>query len=134
MALHPLEARLLDWAHEYAGGKYEHNGWSSRNWLANMMEYGGRAPDGLRGNVVSIGTPADDVEEAVKALESIDGGFKPGRVLRAEYWMAHSAEESRLQHLRAIGLPMSRAGYYMHLKTAKVHVAAWLRIGFDKAA
>lgn len=121
-----LDTRLEDWSREYAGGKYEHKGWPGKSWLSDMIKYGGRAPSG--GGVTVIGTPADEVEAAVVEMERAMDGFKPGRVLRAEYWMPTLPEEMRLQALRAIGLPMSRGGYYTYLARARFFVAAWLRI------
>lgn len=121
-----LDARLSDWAREYAGSRYEHTGWPSRNWLAAMIEYGGRMGSG--GPRVVIGTAADDVEKAVAELERTKDGYRPGRVLRCEYWMPNAAEEQRLQALRAIGLSMSRAGYYLYLGRAKFYIAGVLRL------
>lgn len=123
-----LDARLEDWAFEYAGGRYEHNGWPGRSWLSNAMKYLGRTPQGLSKAIVTIGTPADEVEAAVVALEKAKEGFKPGRVLRCEYWMPDIPEEMKMQALRAIGLPMSRAGYYIYLSRGRFHVAGWLRL------
>lgn len=121
-----LDRRLTDWASEYAGGRYEHNGWPGKSWLSNMVKYGGRGPSGA--GVIALGTPADEVEAAVVEMERALDGFRPGRVLRAEYWMPTIPEEMRLQALRAIGLPMSRSGYYLYLSRARFFVAAWLRI------
>lgn len=123
-----LERRLIEWSGEYAGGRYENIGWANRSWLATMIQYHGRAPDGLSREVIALGTPADEVEEAVHALELSADGYKPGRVLRAEYWMPKAPEEQKLQALRSLGLPMSRQGYYGYLKLGRFHVAAWLRI------
>ncbi|WP_440984924.1 hypothetical protein ACQHIH_16060 [Xanthomonas sontii] len=124
-----LEIRLCGWASEYAGGRYENVGWPGRSWLHTLVKYHGKAPDGVIGEVVTLGTPADEVEKAVERLERTKDGFKPGRVLRAEYWMPNAPEEQKLQSLRAMGLPMSRQGYYGYLKCAKFYVAA--AIGVD---
>ena len=123
-----LDERLDDWAREYAGGRYEHNGWPGRSWLSNAIKYRGRTPEGLSKAITPIGTPADEVESAVVALERAVEGFKPGRVLRCEYWMPKAPEEMKIQALRAIGLPMSRAGYYIYLSRGRFHVAGWLRL------
>lgn len=121
-----LERRLTEWASEYAGSRYEHHGWPGRSWLHTMMQYGGRGPEATRRT--TLGTPADEVEQAVQALERAKDGFKPGRVLRCEYWRPNDAEGHKLLALRAIGLPMSRTGYYDHLGRARFHVAGWLRL------
>lgn len=123
-----LEGRLTDWAREYAGGRYEHNGWPGRSFLATLVKYRGRAPQGLSVHIVPLGTKADEVEAAVVALERAKEGFRPGRVLRCEYWLPHAPEEMKLQVLRSIGLPMSRAGFYQYLSRARFHVAGWLHI------
>lgn len=119
-----LDARLIEWAKEYAGSRYEHTGWPSRNWLAAVIEYG----TGMRGRfgTTPVGTAADEVEKAVAELERAQGGYRAGRVLRCEFWMPKAADEHRLQALKAIGLPMSRAGYYMYLAQAKYYVAGTL--------
>lgn len=128
-----LERRLVEWASEYAGSRYEHNGWPGRSWLYTAIKYRGRGPTGMS-RITTIGTAADEVERAVEALEKAKDGYKPGRVLRCEYWRPNDAEEHKLQALRAIGLPMSRAGYYLYLKHAKFHVAGWLRLPISEAA
>lgn len=117
-----LERRLENWAKEYGGGRYEHVGWNSRNMLATLIEHEGFVPD-ARGYIpVAIQTQADEIECAVRAMEA-SGMFKPGRVLRCEYFMPNSAEEVKLQNLRALGLGMSRSGYYNYLAQAKAYVA-----------
>lgn len=129
-----LERRLLEWTGEYSGGRYENLGYPSRSWLATAIKYRGRAPEGMSAQVVQIGTPADEVETGVVALERSKDGYKPGRVLRAEYWMTRAPEEQKLQALRAMGLPMSREGFYIHLRLAKFHIAAWLRLPISEEA
>lgn len=129
-----LEARLIGWASEYRGGRYDYVGWPSKSWLANAILYRGRTPTGVSAQVVAIGTPADEVEAAVSFLERAVDGFKPGRVLRAEYYMVDAPEEHKLSALRAIGLPMSRAGYYQYLSRARFHVAGWLHLPVSEAA
>lgn len=129
-----LETRLEGWASEYGGGRYERVGWPGRSFLATMVKYHGRAPQGLATEVIAIGTPADEVEKAVAELERSVDGYKPGRVLRAEYWMPGAPEEQKLQALRAAGLPMSRQGYYGYLKLARFHVAAWLHLPISNEA
>lgn len=128
-----FEARLREWAREYSGGRYENIGWPDKSWLYNAIKYQGRTPQGC-GDVVYVGTPADDVEKSVVELERQKDGYKPGRVLRAEYWMPSAPEEMKLQALRRIGLPMSRAGYYQCVMVAKVHVASSLRMPFSEVA
>jgi hypothetical protein len=122
-----LEARLEGWAAEYAGGRYDNVGWPGISPMATIAKYHGRAPEGLTGEVIALGTPADEVEAAVVALERMRDGFKPGRVLRAEFWI-RAGEDVKLQALRRVGLPMSRQGYYGYLNSALFHVAAWIRV------
>ena len=123
-----LEQRLTEWADEYRGSRYENLGYPSRSWLQNAIVYHGPAPQGLNPRGNGEHTPADDVEEAVQALEKQQGGNRAGTVLRAEYWMIRAPEEEKLRALRQIGLQMSRATFYDELWVARVHVAAWLRI------
>jgi hypothetical protein len=123
-----LELRLTEWADAYRGGKYEDIGYPSRSWLYNAMLYQGPSPQGLHPRGVRDKTPADEVEEAVMHLEKQQGGFRAGRVLRAEYWMRHASEEQKLRALRYTGFNMGRVTYYDQLWVARVHVAAWLHI------
>jgi hypothetical protein len=120
-----LERRLVGWASEYGGGRYENLGYASRNILQTLIEHGGFVPDARGFTRTPIRNAADEVEQAVRAME--DGGmFKPGRVLRCEYFMPNSAEDARLRNLRVIGLPMSRAGYYIYLGQAKAYISGAL--------
>lgn len=74
---------------------------------------------------------ADEVQDAVRALEQQGRGWLPAQVLRCEYLTPGVPIESKLQRLRKIGENVSRFRYYEHLRTARVHVAAWIRIPFD---
>lgn len=123
-----LERRLHEWAKEWGGGKYrsESEG-GGGSWLASMMKWHGRPPSGL--GYVPIDTPADDVQDAVIALGAQNGGWIPACVLRAEYFSAAPKQE-KLRRLGSIGMPMDESRYSRHLRVAKVHVAAWLRIPF----
>lgn len=119
-----LERRLLEWAKEY-GGRDPGNGWPGRNFLATLIEHEGFVPNS-RGYVpVPIRTAADEIEQAVMGMEA-GGFFKPGRVLRCEYFMQRSPIEAKLQNLRAIGLPMSRAGFYLYLRQGKAFLCGAL--------
>lgn len=112
-----LDRRLTEWAKEY-GGRDHGNGWPGRNFLATLIEHRGFVPNSRGYIPVPVATQADDVEKAVVCMERISL-FKPGRVVRCEYFMLRAPFESKIQNLRAIGLPMSRAGYYMYLAQAK---------------
>jgi hypothetical protein len=126
-----LERRCLVWAREYGGGRYENIGYASRNLLQTLIEHGGFVPDtGCSAGKSPIRTEADDVEEAVRRMEA-GGMFRPGRVIRCEYFMLEAPEEQKLQNLRHIGLGMSRAGYYNYLAQAKAFLAGAL---WSKAA
>lgn len=123
-----LEARLAEWARVYGGGRY---GLSEglKSPMGSMMKWGGRAPTGLGQEPA---TPdADAVQDAVRALEQQGRGWLPAQVLRCEYLTPGVPIESKLQRLRRVGENVSRVRYYEHLRTARVHVAGWLRIPFD---
>lgn len=120
-----IEDRLKAWAREYGGRDWSSNGWPGRNILASLIAHGGIVPDRQWYGFIPINTPADEVEALVMQMERASY-FKPGRVLRCEYFMLHSAFEVKLQNLRAIGLPMSKAGYYNYLAQAKAYVAGAL--------
>jgi hypothetical protein len=123
-----LETRLTEWANEYCMTRYENIGYPSRSWLHNAILYHGPAPQGLNPRAISERTRGDEVEEAVQALEKQQGGFRAGRVLRAEYWMPQASIEEKLRSLSHIGQQLSRTVFFDQLWIARVHVAAWLRI------
>lgn len=116
-----LERRLRAWADDYGGGRYEDIGFGNRHPLKTLIEHGGFMPESGGFQRPPIRTASDDVEQAVKDMES-GGMFKHGRVLRCEYFLAEHPEEEKLRRLRKVGLPMSRAGYYNFLAQAKAYV------------
>ncbi len=126
-----LEARLVAWAGEYGGGRYDEIGWQGVSPLAVMMRYHGRAPDGLNPRSHKERTPADDVHDAVQALSKQTQGWLPAQVIRIEYLLPGQPIESKLQKLRRIGDNVSRVRYYQLLRLARVHVAGWLRLPFS---
>ena len=124
-----LEARLVEWAREYGGGKYESYIGLGNSPLASLMKWHGRPPTGL--GFASDNLAADEVQDAIDALARQAKGWLPAGVIRCEYLTPGQPMESKLQRLRAIGENVSRVRYYEHLRMARVHVAAWLRIPFD---
>ena len=134
-----LEARLVEWAREYGGGKYGLHAnivggtavgaTFGNSPLASLMKWHGRPPDGL--GFASDNLAADEVQDAIDALARQAKGWLPAGVIRCEYLTPGQPMESKLQRLRAIGENVSRVRYYEHLRVARVHVAAWLRIPFD---
>jgi hypothetical protein len=64
---------------------------------------------------------ADQVERLVQAMEQ-GGRWKEARVLRAEYYLPDEPESVRLTRLRRMGLPLSRAAYYIYLDAAEAFV------------
>lgn len=126
-----LEQRLVEWGKEYGGGKYEDNGWQGVSNIYPLTKYHGRPPQGLMPPRRGSRTQADDVQDAVRALETQPAGFRPAMVIRAEYIEHGKPFESKRQGLKKIGQSMGRSDYYKSLKIARVHVAAWLHIQFD---
>jgi len=124
-----LENRLEEWGREYGGGKYEDIG-ALKSWLGSMVKWGGRAPTGL--GQVPLNTAADEVQEAIDALAKQAHGKLPALVIRCEYLTPGQPIYSKLQRLRRVGESIQRVGYYQHLRIARVHVAAWLRISYDE--
>ena len=137
-----LESRLTDWAKEYGGGKYgikatiEDGVVTEASYgdspLASMMKWHGRPPDGL--GYHSSCTAADEVDEAVRALSQQPQGLLPSIIITLEYWLPGQPLESKQGRLRRRGDNVSRAGYYNHLRVARVHIAAWLHIPFSESA
>lgn len=137
-----LEDRLIEWGREYGGGKYGIRGeivdgvvvGSSYgdSPLASLMKWHGRPPDGL-GFEPSC-SAADEVDAAVRALALQPMGRLPAVIVTLEYWLPGQPVESKQGRLRKLGDNVSRAGYYNHLRIAKVHVAAWIRLPFSELA
>jgi hypothetical protein len=94
-----LERRLIEWADEYGGGRYDHIGWPGSSSVAVLMTYHGRAPQGLHQRAI-IGTAADQVEDIVRSLAKQTGGRTCAAILRTEYWMRSAALEHKLERLR----------------------------------
>ena len=137
-----IEVRLAEWGKHYASdllrsarvpraavlGTFSSYGSSP---LASLMKWHGRAPAGL-GYEQAV-TAADEVHQAVVALSTQEKGFEPAMVLRYEYGLPLSPREVKRQELaRDYGLQMGDVRYCQHLRLAKIHVAAWLRIPFSE--
>lgn len=119
-----LKVRLVEWADEYRhddGGP----GWSNKNLLDTLIKHKGFVPNAGGYVPIATHTAGDEVEAAVMAMEK-RGMFKPGRVVRCEYFMAHSPVDLKLEKLRALGLPMSKAGFYQYLGLAHAFLAGAL--------
>lgn len=127
-----LEARLSEWAKEYGGSRYEDSGWPGISPLAALMKYHGRPPQGLNPRRIETNGPADQVELAVRALEHQERGFVAACVLRCEYFLADVPRDAKLSRLSRAGSRMDTSRYSQHLRLAKIHVAAWLRVPFDE--
>ena len=129
-----LEARLTEWGHEYGGSKYDDTGWHGVSPLAVLMKYHGRPPQGLNPRRIETNAPADEVERAVRALEKQERGYVSACVLRCEYFITAQPRDAKLSRLSRVGAKMDSSRYSQHLRIAKVHVAAWLRLPFDEPA
>jgi hypothetical protein len=127
-----LEARLNEWAMEYAGSRYEDNGWPGISPMAQLMKYHGRPPQGLNPRRIETNGPADHVELAVRALEAQDKGRVPACVLRCEYFAASQPREAKISRLNRVGIQLRTVGYSQQLRLAKIHVAAWIKVPFDE--
>lgn len=124
-----LEQRLVEWGEEYGGGKYGHE-LGGGSWMASLMKWHGRAPQGL--NTAPDWSASDDVNEAVLALGKQDKGYAPAQVIRIEYTLPGQPREAKRQKLSRIGIQMGDVRYCQHLRLAKIHVAGWLRIPFSE--
>lgn len=121
-----LEERLVQWGREYGGKDTPRIGWPTQSTLQTMADHHGFAPGSTGFIPIPIRTAADEIEAIVREMENL-GYFRPGRVLRCDYFHPNMPMEMRLQHLRKIGLPMSKAGYYDYLNVAKAYVHGSLR-------
>lgn len=96
-----------------------------------MIRWGGRAPQGM-GGAGWVWTAADDVHEAVAALEKQPHGYAPAMVLRAEYLTPGQPRVEKMRRLRRLGIQLDTTRYSQHLRLAKVHVAGWLKLPFEE--
>lgn len=113
-----LEARLVGWADEYGGSRYEHVGWHSRNLLQTLIDHRGFVPNSGGFAPVPIRSAADEIESLVRSMEASDME-RQAKVLRCDYFIANITVEERLKKMRRHGFAMSRAGYYDLLAQAK---------------
>lgn len=121
-----LDELLIHWGREYGGRDDSRIGWPGKSTLQTVADHHGFAPASPGFIPVPIRTKADEVEAVVREMESL-GYFRPGRVLRCDYFNPAWAMSQRLDWLKKIGLPMSRAGYYDYLNVAKAYVHAAMR-------
>jgi len=126
-----LEARLVHWAEEYGGSRYEDIGFASRNILQSLIEHQGFMPSSRGFIPVPINTLADEVEAAVQTMESI-GYIRPARTLRCEYFLKSAPIEVKLQNLRRMGIDIKRPTYYDYLAIGKAFVIG--QLSKEKAA
>lgn len=127
-----LESRLSDWANEYGGRSHDDIGWPGISPMAVIMKYHGRPPQGLNPRRIETNGPGDEVERAVRALQAQERGWTAACVIRCEYFHPDLEKQRKLSSLRAIGVHVREVGYSQHLRIAKVHVAAWIRVPFDE--
>ena len=120
-----VEARLVDWAREYGGGRYEAIGWSTGpHILAKLIEFGGFMPgSGAPRGTIAM-TAADEVEKIVKRLAI--GWPDHALILRCDYFHPGMAMDGRLDLLRRARVKVSKAGYYAKLESAKLYMAGAL--------
>lgn len=122
----PIDELLEHWGREYGGKDNSRLGWPGKSTLQTVVDHHGFAPGSPGFIPVPIRTKADEVEAIVREMEA-GGYFKAARVLRCDYFKPGMAMCQRLDSLRKIGIPMSRAGYYDYLNVAKAYVHAGLR-------
>ena len=117
-----LEARLIAWAEEYGGGRYENIGFSSRNLLETLGKHGGFVPDSGGFSRPVIRTAADEVERAVKAMIA-SPLYRCAFVMKCEYFRPDIAMDDRRKWLRSIGISISEDGYSDALEAGRAHLA-----------
>lgn len=120
-----LEARLVQWAEEYGGGRYEDIGFASRNVLQSLIEHQGFVPSGGGYRGILVNTPGDEVQSAVLAMEAF-GYVRPARTIRCEYFLKSAPLELKLQNLRRVGIDIKRPTYYDYLAIGKAFVMGQL--------
>ena len=127
-----LEARFREWASEYRGGKYEDIGFPRKNMLAVLIEHRGFFPDGQMAKRIPVRSPADDVEEAVQALQGVSQ--RAAMALRVEYLSAYLPLEDRLRKMARLKMRMSEDLYFELICFAREYVGAALDAKRKRAA
>lgn len=121
-----VEQRLVGWAREYGGGKYESIGWSSgEHILSKLITFGGFVPGSSAPRSAAAKTPADEIQDIVERMARC-GYSDQANVLRCDYFRPNMAMEARLDALRQVGVRTSKAGYYIRLNEAKSFIAGAL--------
>lgn len=108
------------WFNEYGGGKYENVGWHSKNMLQTMMDHKGIRPDPSY-KPVPMYTVADDIEAAVRSMESCDM-YVQAKCLRCEYFCPNLPVCVKLERLALIGLRMSRTRFFDNISRARFYL------------
>lgn len=133
MSEQKLDLRLEQWAQEYGWGGMP-TGSSDANIIQRLIDHKGFVPSSRGFVPVPIQTAADEVEHAVKAMESKVGTpgepnsyYRAANVLRVEYLTPkYWPESERLDRLSRIGLAMSRHTYYRAIQFARAFLMGFL--------
>lgn len=122
LAMRIVEQRLQQWSSEYR----DH---PTRAWtiLGKLIDHAGFVPDARGYAPTPINTLADEIEAIVQGMSKI-GMHKVALVLRCEYFDRHSPDVARLEHLRALGVSVSRTGYYDALNVGRAYIAGKLHL------
>ena len=121
-----LEARFREWASEYRGGKYEDIGFPRKNMLAVLIEHRGFFPDGQLAKRIPVRSPADDVEEAVQALQGVSQ--RAAMALRVEYLSGYLPPNERVRKMGRLKMPVSQTYYYKLVEIGMAFVAGRLSV------
>ena len=122
-----LDDLLWKWAREYGHSRIN-VGWAGVSPCQAIADYHGKAPSitGFRPDVI-LNTIADRVEAAVVALQPRH--WVQCSVLRCEYLGdGRRPIEAKLDQIRALGMPQSRATYYRRLSDIREILAAVLEM------
>ena len=123
-----LRKRLQDWASVYGGEQYRRLGYSATDRLAAAQDV-----HTIAAVAVDMLNQAEQIERIVQAMEQ-SGRWKEARVLRAEFFMSGLSEAERLERLSRIGVGISRANYYVFLRTALAFMAGAMTQSTDEQA
>lgn len=121
-----LHLRLVEWADEYGGGRYEDLGYPARNTLHKVIEMGGYVPNAAGRIRCAERTPADEVDAIVRQL-AVEH-WREMQVLRVDYFRPNIAMETRLALLGRVGCGMGRTSYFERLRQAKELVSEALAL------
>lgn len=108
-----LHRQLMKWAEDYGGEEFR------RLRACSLDRVRGVADNDDDGGLPGVAT---EIQRHVARMQSL-GRWKEAWVIRVEYMMPGLSDDERIARLNQMGLQISRATYYVYLRSAKTFLA-----------